>query len=118
VPRRDDRIDEDWDDDRDDEETGIEIDLGFFPLAFFFFFCTPRVEINDRVRKKPWGRHFIPLEPGRHTLSVYFPYVFWSECGLNTVDFRLRRGEVKFVSYYMPPIVFLAGSLTVRSDDD
>ena len=116
--RRNDTTDEVEFENDEEEETGIEINLGFFPLAFFLYFCTPRVEINDRIRKKAWGKHFIPLKPGRYTLSIYFPYVFMSECGLNTVDFRLRPGEVKIVTYYMPPLVFMAGSLKVRAEDD
>lgn len=52
--------------------TGVEVKLSFFALAFFFFACTPRVEIDGKVRKKAWGTHFFPVSPGKHTIKVYF----------------------------------------------
>ena len=99
-------------------ETGIELKLTVFPLAFILYLCMPHVEINGRVKKKTWGTHFIPLEPGRHTVSAWFPYVFMSECGLNTVEFKLREGEVKLVTYDTPWIMGMKGVMSVRRLDD
>ena len=98
-------------------ETGIELTMTVFPLAFILYLCTPRVEINGKVRTKSWGTHFFPLKPGRHSVSVWFPYIFMSECGLNTVEFKLREGEVKSVSYSTPFFITMAGSMSVRSMD-
>ena len=89
-----------------------------FPLAFLLYLCTPKVEIDGRVKTKKWGTHFFPLEPGRHEVSVWFPYIFMSECGLNTVNFKLREGEVKLVTYDTPFFITMAGSMSVRSLDD
>ena len=104
---------------RDSEpETGIELKLSVFPLAFLLYLCTPHVEINGRVKKKKWGTQFIPLKPGRHSVSVWFPYVFMSECGLNTVEFKLREDEVKLVTYDTPFFIGMKGSMSVRRLDD
>lgn len=95
-------------------ETGIELKLSVFPLAFLLYLCTPHAEINGRVKKLSWGTHFFPLKPGRHEVSVWFPYMWMSECGLNTVEFKLREDEVKLVTYDTPFIMGMKGSMSVR----
>ena len=99
-------------------ETGIEVKLSVFPLAFLLYLCTPHVEIDGRVKKKSWGTHFFPLEPGRHEVSVWFPYIFMSECGPNTVRFKLKEGQVKLVTYDTPFFMGMRGSMSVRTLDD
>ena len=99
-------------------ETGIEVKMSVFPLAFILYLCTPKVEIDGRAKSRKWGTHFFPLEPGRHEVSVWFPYLWMSECGLNTVRFKLREGEVKRVTYDTPFIMGMKGSMSVRSLDD
>lgn len=46
------------------------------------------------------------------------PYVFLSECGLNTVEFKLREDEVKLVTYDTPYFIGMKGSMAVRRLDD
>jgi hypothetical protein len=93
--------------------TGAEIKVGFFPLAFFLFACTPRIEIDGRVHKKYWGTHFFELPPGTHKITVYFRYLFKSRCGENSVSVNVPAGGVARVRYNMPPWMFAKGSLTV-----
>jgi hypothetical protein len=93
--------------------TGAEIKTGFFPLAFFLFACTPRIEIDGHVHKKYWGTHFFELSPGAHKITVYFPYFFMSHCGENSISVNVRAGTVTRVSYNMPPWMFAKGSLKV-----
>ena len=93
--------------------TGVEIKVGFFPLAFFLFACTPRIEIDGRVHKKYWGTHFFELSPGTHTITVYFRYLFMARCGKNSISVNVPAGAVTRVRYNMPPWMFAKGSLTV-----
>jgi hypothetical protein len=96
-----------------DEETGIEVSTSFFPLAWIFLFCTPRIAIEDRVRKRPWGTYFFPVPPGRYRVEIWFAYLFWQECGKNSRNVDVEPGEVTRVSYFMWPFVLMSGSMNV-----
>lgn len=93
------------------ERTGVEIEVGFFPLSFFFFVCIPRIEIDGRPHKKYWGTHFFELDPGKHTIKIYFRYLFMSQCGANSIDVVVKDGETCRVKYNMPPWMFSKGSI-------
>ncbi len=92
-------------------QTGMEVKIEFFPLSFFLFFCKPRIEIDGRTHMSNWGTHFFDLPPGRHTVKIYFRYLFMSQCGANSIDLVVRDGETCRVRYYMPPWIFVKGSL-------
>jgi hypothetical protein len=92
-------------------QTGIQVELGFIPLAFFLFFCTPRIEIDGVVQLRPWGTHLFPVAPGAHRVSVWFEYLFIPQCGLNTIDVNVPAGSVAYIKYFMPPWMFAPGSI-------
>ncbi len=94
-------------------QTGVEVKLGFFILGFLLFACTPRVEIDGKVHKKYWGTHFFPASPGKHTIKVYFRYLFMSECGANSIDVSVTQGNITRIAYYMWPWMFAKGSLQI-----
>mgnify|MGYP001450001049 CR=1 FL=1 len=91
--------------------TGIEIELGFFPLAFFLFACTPRVDIDGTTHMQSWGTHVFAVAAGRHTVRVWFHYLFMSRCGENQIDVEVREGETLRLKYWMPPWMLAKGSL-------
>jgi hypothetical protein len=101
---------DDEDDDFDDD-TGIEVTTSFFPLAWILYLCTPRIEVDGEVFIKPWGTHFIPLDPGRYDISIYFPYLFMSRCGEARIRIKLRAGEVARIEFWMPPWMMMGGSI-------
>jgi len=92
-------------------ETGIEVKMGFFPLAFLLFLCTPTVVVDDRAYRKSWGTHFFELEPGRHTIKIFFHYLFMPECGANSIDVIVEEGKIGRIKYYMPPWMLARGSI-------
>jgi hypothetical protein len=94
--------------------TSLEIDLGFFPLAFFLFACTPVIEINGKKHERSWGKCKFELDAARYDVKIYFPYIFMSECGANTVTINLETGDQKKISYYMWPWMFSKGSISVK----
>jgi hypothetical protein len=95
-----------------DDDTGIEVTTDFFPLAWMLYFCTPRIEVDGEVFTKSWGTHFIPLDPGRYEVRIYFPYLFSSRCGENSIEVRVREGEVRRIKFYMPPWMLASGSIS------
>jgi hypothetical protein len=101
-----------YDDGDENGETGIEVSAGFFPLAWILLFCTPRVAIDGRVRKRAWGTYFFPVEPGRHRVEVWFAYLWMSECGKNSTRVEVEPGETTRVSFYMWPFMFMSGSMS------
>jgi len=92
-------------------KTGIEIKMRFFPLAFFLFFCTPTIVVDGKAYRRSWGTHFFELEPGRHTIKIFFGYLFMPECGANSIDVIVEEGKINRVKYYMPPWMFARGSI-------
>ncbi len=93
--------------------TGIKIELKHFPGAFFLWFCCPRLEVAGDTYEKPWGTHFISLDPGKHELTVYFKYLGIPRCGESHIKFDLEEGEIKRVEFSMPPLLFLPANLTL-----
>ena len=91
--------------------TGVEVKVGFFPLALFLYFCTPRIEIDGKVHKVSWGTHFFDLPSGRHTIKIYFGYLFMPSCGANSIDVVVEEGKTRKVKYWMPPWMLAKGSI-------
>lgn len=96
-----------------DVTSTLEVTPGFFPLAFFFFFCAPVIEIDGKAAQVRWGTHRYSVTPGRHQVRVWVPYLFWSRCGENAVEVSVDTTKPTHVSWYMPPLVFLKGSMRV-----
>ena len=95
-------------------QSGVEVKLGFFPLAFLLLVCTPRIEIDGQVQSKYWGTHFIPLPPGPHKIRIYFRYLTMAECGANSMDIVVPANGMVRIGYYMWPWVLAKGSLNIR----
>ncbi len=93
----------------DKNATGIEVRVRFFPLGWFLYFCTPTIVVDGTAYPKGWGTHFFQLPPGRHTLKVFFRYLFIRECGANARDVMVEQGQVSKVSYYMLPWMLAKG---------
>ena len=95
------------------QRTGIETQLGFFPLAFLLLFCAPVVEINGIPHRLSWGTHFFDLPPGRYLVRVYFGYLWMPQCGANHRDVILEPGVIRQVRYFMWPWMFAPGEMSV-----
>ena len=94
-------------------KTGIETTIKFFPLAFFLNVFPPTVEINGEKHPTKWGVDFYDLNPGQYIVKIYFKYLFMAECGANSVVVEVKEGQTTRVSFYMPPLIFLKGSMAV-----
>jgi hypothetical protein len=92
----------------------LEIKAGFFPLAFILFFCTPHFSINGSppIRGK-WGDNLIPVEPGRHQITMWYPYAFIKQASKATLVVDVAQGQVAQLTYrpHILYIVFFPGRL-------
>jgi hypothetical protein len=95
-------------------QAGLEIKAGFFPLAFVLFFCTPHLSINGSapIRAK-WGDNLIPVEPGRHQVTMWYPYAFIKQASKATLVVDVAHGQVAQLTYrpHILYIIFLPGRL-------
>ena len=96
------------------EGTGILLKAEYFPPGFFLFFCRPTVVIDGCPLKLGWGRHFLPAEPGTHTVEVFFRYLWKPRCGANSTAARVTQGLATKVSFYMWPWMFAKGAMKVE----
>ena len=94
----------------------LKVSASFFPLAFFFFFCKPTIDINGALYQCSWGTHCFSLSPGNYNVTVYFPYIHLPKCGLNSVAIELLPGSRKHVTFYMWPWMFARGSMSVYDE--
>lgn len=89
----------------------IEVDAGYVPLAFFYRFFTPTIEVGGRKEKRPWGTHVFEVAPGEYDVSVSYPWLFSPECGKNTLRVAVGPGELKKVRYRAGLIRYLPGKI-------
>ena len=89
----------------------IEITATFFILAFLLFFFKPTFVVDGRAYAgQPWRMPVrFPVGPGKHTVKIFFPYLFIKECGPATIDVDVPAGSVVPIEYKAPWLVFLAG---------
>jgi hypothetical protein len=91
--------------------TAIEVDAGFFKLAWILFFCRPRVEIDGNVNMGKWGVNRFEVSPGNHTVAVWFRYGPMNQAGKNTIQVNVSEGQTQRVRYRAPWLIFLPGKL-------
>jgi hypothetical protein len=55
--------------------TGISLRATVFPVNLFVrFFCHPTAVVDDWPYQSTWGTQLLPVEPGDHSLTLYFTY--------------------------------------------
>jgi hypothetical protein len=91
----------------------LEIHLSFLFLQWIPFLVTPRIVINGYPQNRSWGKHVIDMPPGQYQLEAFFPYFFWSKCGLARQVIAIHPGCVTTVRYSAPFFLFMGGSMSV-----
>ncbi len=90
----------------------VELDLGFFPLLWMLYFCTPKVVINGAMERRPWGKHQIPLPAGVYQLTISFQYGLMSQAGAAHLgQVQVMPGCATQVTYRAPFFIFFSGSI-------
>jgi len=91
--------------------SAIAVTAKFLPLAFFFYFVKPVIEINGHPVRAAWGRNVVPVPPGRYHVHVHTPYFLPSRVGNADVTVDVPPGQAVELEYRSPLIVFLQGAL-------
>jgi uncharacterized protein DUF2510 len=95
-------------------ESGISVRMKFRPLAFLLYFFKPKMHIDDGYAiDQSWGTYFFPVQPGRHTVRCYVPYLFYRTMGDNSVTVDVAPGQVVDVQWCAPWLAFIKGSFSV-----
>lgn len=90
--------------------SGVEVRLGFFPLAFLLLLCKPVIEIDgSQPMRASWGTTQVPVAPGRHQIVAYCPYLFFRRMGEAAIVIDVLPGQVVQASWSAPWLVFLPG---------
>jgi hypothetical protein len=78
------------------------------------YLVSPKVEINRQPQPSRWGKHNFDLPAAQYEISVYFPYIFQSRCGMATTIVPVWVGHTTQVKYEAPMwFVFSSGSMRV-----
>jgi hypothetical protein len=94
--------------------TGISVNARFIPLQFLLYFCKPRFVIdNGEPIVSHWGKSFLPLVPGEHTVTCYFRYVFLPRAAESSTVVHVRPSQVVELLWKAPLFVFSPGKWTV-----
>ena len=101
---------------QEQSKTGIEIKVGFFPLAFFSFLgtvtgCKAIIVIDGEECRKSWGTYFFELESGKHTVKIFFGHWILKEYGANSIDVIVEDGKANKIMSRMPLCFFTKGFL-------
>jgi Protein of unknown function (DUF2510) len=90
---------------------GLHLRTRFFPLAFLLYLFPPRCSIDGSYEIPiRWGDNPLPVPPGRHHVRVWFPYLFYGQCGVAEAVVDVPTGGL-FLEYKAPTWwVFSRGS--------
>ncbi len=91
--------------------TGLEVESSFIPLMLLLFLTHPVITVGERKFDIPWGRGFVPLEPGTHEVKAHYPYAI-IEGSPAHAQITVEADSVTLVRYTVPFIVTLKGTLT------
>lgn len=98
--------------DANSSPSSLRLTTGFFWMMFLLHLFKPRVQIDGGAPIPiGWGETTLPMEPGNHTVSVWFNYLFPKEAGKATTTVDVAPGAQANLTYRAPWLVFLAGKL-------
>jgi len=92
----------------------IEVVAAHSPSAYVYALVKPRIEIDDRETKLPWGTHSFPVAPGTHTVAVSYPWLLKSHCGRNEVEVEVGSEETIRVTYEAGLIRYVPGKMATE----
>ena len=94
--------------------TGINVTTKFRPLQFVFYLCKPKLVVDHgEPILGGWGKTFIPLGPGEHTVSCYFRYLYLSRAMESSTTVSVGPGQVVQLLWKARWLLFLPGKWSV-----
>jgi len=95
-------------------QAGLEIKTSFFAFWFTLFLFPPKISIDGSPPiPGKWGDNLIPVGPGRHSITVWWPLYWFIPANKATVTVDVAQGQVAQI-HYMPaawPLFFFAGRI-------
>ncbi len=89
----------------------IKIKSSFFILQWVFFIFKPTIGIDGgEMQKQAWGETTHPVAPGRHTVKLEIPYLFF-KVGKAEETVDVAAGETVSFTYRAPLFLFWRGKL-------
>ncbi len=93
------------------DSTGIAVTTKFFPLQFFFYLCKPRLVVDDgEPSVQPWGKSFLPVEPGEHTVTCYFRYLYLQRAMESSTTVTVVPGQIVQLQWRARWVIFQPGT--------
>jgi hypothetical protein len=90
--------------------TGMNVTLKFNPLQFFFYLCKPKLVIDHgEPIVSRWGKSFVPLAPGEHTISCYFRYLYLPRAMESSTTVHVGPGQVVELLWKARWVIFSPG---------
>ena len=97
--------------DESEVNQGIILFMEYNPMQFILSGIKPKVEINSKIQEIKWGANEINLDEGDYNLKAFFPYVAMDRCCEGTIDFTLKKNEVKKIKYTAPLTMAQKGTI-------
>ena len=90
--------------------SGISVTTKFHPLTFLLYLCRPRLVLdNGEPMVRPWGKSFIPAEPGEHSLTCYFRYLYLARAMESSTIVSVAPGQDVELQWKARWIIFQPG---------
>ena len=98
------------------DQATVEVEATFFVLAWILYFFKPRATLDGQPLDIAWNQPMrYPVQPGRHVVQVWCPYLFFSTMGLNAATVDVGPGQAVSVRWRAPFFFFTKGPITVTN---
>lgn len=96
----------------DDGQAILDLTLSHPAATFLYRSTKPRVRVDGvDTAVSGWGRHRLALEPGRHRVEVWVPYILPRKAGRATCEIGVDQGAEVTLQYMAPTITLARGAL-------
>ncbi|MEY2432114.1 MAG: hypothetical protein QOC92_1839 [Acidimicrobiaceae bacterium] len=96
-------------------QAGIEIKASFLVWLYFtLYLFPPKITIDGgQPIGGKWGDNLIPVAPGNHTVTVYWPLYWFLPSNKATISVDVPAGQVAQIEYKPAFLFFLPGKIKV-----
>lgn len=95
----------------DGSPTGIELQTKYFILNFLIVIFPLVLMIDGQAVPAKWGKHFYPVAPGSHAVSVSWKMYWVLPVNKGTTNITVASGQVTSLLYSAPWLFLLPGKL-------
>jgi hypothetical protein len=96
-----------------DSTATIEITTSHIWFSIFQDLCSPVIEIDGEPHNGSWGTHIFSVAPGRHEITAYHRWVFFSRAYKSSMSVDATDGEPRRLHWHTGWYVKSPGRWTV-----